>query len=139
MKKIYIIFLLLVSILFISSCSKHKMTDNAYTLSNDTDKTNKVTIDNEYYFIYKGKLLVTGTTNKSIITICNIYYDANGNIESVSKVQKMILSNKKNYELQFRESVINSKVDGKIIEYVNMRQAISIYNDCSIIVDESYN
>lgn len=137
MKKLNkILFIFLSILLLISSCAKYELSDEAYVIKYGDVRTNSVLYEDNIYYEYKGKLLISGNSKDAKITIYNIYYDVYGNIERIVPKQTMLLKSTKVYAISLINGISNTTVGKEIVEYISMKEVIYIAPNNEILIEE---
>lgn len=146
MKRIYMLIILLVLSLTLTSCkNKYELSDNADLLVyGEKGKYGFSFVnsdgDNEYYYKVPLNVVVGAYDNsiKSKYTICYVYYDVNGNITNVIKRKTNILKKGQTHTLHLNYGEKEEYIDGKYYRYVEWREVLYIYEGLNIYVDSSY-
>lgn len=146
MKKIYILIVVLILSLSLSSCkNKYEITNNAELL--EYNKLGKygftfVSSDGDKEYFYKVPLnVVVGAydnTIKSKYTICYVYYNKDGVITNVIKRRTNILKKGQTHTLHLSYGEKEEYIDGEYYRYVEWREVLYIYEGHNIYVDSSY-
>lgn len=146
MKKIYMLAIILLLSLSLSSCkNKYEITKNAYLLEYNVKGAygfSFVDSNGNKELYYKIPLnVVIGAYNDTIrskYTICYVYYNKDGDIINVIKRRTNILKKGQTHTLHLSYGEKEEYVDGVYYRYVEWQEVLFIYEGHNIYIDSSY-